>query len=470
MPEIGGVTIEVSAEVADALGGVKAVREELNEVDGDALAAAAALQQGERSLDELGEEGVEVASQLKVLEAAANDAQDSTEELGDAANSTAASMSVLGASTNAAVIDLGIFNVTITAGTLAALSLLLAALSAVTVAFIGLGAAVLSVFGAFGLLLGAGLIGNLERIQRTLQLNARAIEDAFEPLAEIFGPLIEDAILQLDELIDKIVESVGGTEQFQGALRSFGSVLMDVIPALTGLMFDIARNALPALRRVIRFFLQNGDQIFQGIVETTQKLLPRIVELSFAVAALLPELIDTGIAVADLVLPALTIAIGVLTVVLKLFNVLPDSVQTFTVGLAALVTLTNVSLIPALFRAAGALVAVGQAALTALGPVGALLAALGLLAGLSIGTIMLTRDNQGRVTQVQRNSGTRTGPSPQQVAASNVNNGIGTQLNLSVGQINASSREGGSAAARGLNEELSNINMSGNTSDTSRGP
>jgi phage-related minor tail protein len=462
MPEIGGVTIAVSAETADAQAGIRGVRDQLEDLDGDALTAAGALEQARRSTDDLSRSSLALTGSLSALSGAASRADDTIEESGDSAVRTAASFSLLGASANAAVIDLGLFNVQLTATTSLLITGVLAALTAVGTALVGVLGAIGAVAGAFGLLLGAGLVTEFDRIRGVFQRTIPLIKDALQPLGEVFGPLLVEGIKNLDELVENIVTAVGGTESFSEALRDFGSFAFDVIPDLVGVMFRIAREALPVIQDA--FDRLNAEGVFATIANTTRRLLPVLSRFGAALARVLPGLIAFGAALVEVFLPPITLAISAAAELLNVFSFFPAEVQTIIVVLGALAVAlspigSTVATIAAVLAALTAAIKIASAAVSIFNNE---------LGGLS-GVMERARDLGQALLDVIQGIASYGGTIVDIVLSPDVPNifgggDSGGKTEVNVENINAGSRSGGQAAARGVKQELQ-----GNTLDSSRG-
>jgi len=471
------LSIEIMADTASAKAGLQSVRSELNDLDGDALTAAGALEQTRRSTDDLKRSSLSLAGGLASVATAASRADDTVEEAGDSATHAAGSFTLLSGAlsgTATSFVAVGATSVQAAAG----LTLVASAMAAATAIGLGLAAVVGSIFGAFGLLLGAGLVTHMEEIQRTLGRTIPQIKAALEPLGEVFGPLLIDGIQHLDELTENIVSAVGGTAVFADTLRRFGRFALTALPTIVGFMFDIARLALPALLDGLEFLRENGPAAFGVIKEGLKDVGPELIEFGKAVAKIAPELAKVGFAIAKHILPPLTALVNTLGELLKKLNKVPGGSAIAGLVLGGIAFGGLGAAIGGAVKSIGALT---TAASGAAGALSGLSASSVLLAGkfafiggailaAAFGLFKFAEFAFGQLKLFAKDllglrEPTKTGPPTLpgqrgQVTRTDLDPTPKTEVN--VDQINASSRLEGREAARGFKEEL------GNTLDTSR--
>lgn len=157
------------------------------------------------------------------------------------------------------------------------------------------------------------------------------LKDELVPLISSFGedfvPLIEDALNAVPTLVERMLDAVGGTEDFRKALRDFGAVAMTVIPALTGFMFDLARDALPVAREFFSFLLSEGPGAMNAMFASVKQLEPELRNLLDALIEFAPVLLEFGTTAAEVVLPALTDLIRASTTFMAAINGLPGGMS-----------------------------------------------------------------------------------------------------------------------------------------------
>jgi phage-related protein len=142
------------------------------------------------------------------------------------------------------------------------------------------------------------------------ELGAQA-KDALAEFGEAFAPLIEDALDALPQLGREVLNSVGGMEEFAEALREFGQIAMEVIPAATGFMFDLARAALPIFQRFVSFLQDNGSAAMSAFGETVRELTDEGRALLDAVIEFAPTFLEFGTELLEFLVPALVRFINV---------------------------------------------------------------------------------------------------------------------------------------------------------------
>lgn len=162
------------------------------------------------------------------------------------------------------------------------------------------------------------------------------LKDELVPLITEFGkefvPLIEDALEAIPTLVRRMIDAVGGTEEFRDALRDFGTVLMEVLPALTGFMFDLARDALPVAREFFAFLQSEGPGAWDAMMESVSRLEPEWRDMLDAMIEMSPVLLEFGTNVGKVVLPALTALIRAATGFMDTVNNMPGIFRGITIS------------------------------------------------------------------------------------------------------------------------------------------
>ncbi|AFH21849.1 hypothetical protein OSG_eHP11_00010 [environmental Halophage eHP-11] len=134
---------------------------------------------------------------------------------------------------------------------------------------------------------------------------------------EQFLPLIEDAIDAFPDLVENILDATGELSAFRDALRRFGQDAFRLLPQITDRVFDLARRALPVLVDGVEFLLNNGGNIFDGILSTTREVAPLLLSLSQTFADIAPTINDVGTTVLNVVVPALEDFLGAINKLLQ---------------------------------------------------------------------------------------------------------------------------------------------------------
>lgn len=216
------------------------------------------------------------------------------------------------------------------------------------------------------------------------------LQNELVPIISSFGqrfiPLIEDALQSIPALVQSMVDSVGSTDEFAQTLREFGKIGMRVLPALTGFMFEFARDALPAFKRFTGFLLAEGPGAFRAMMASVRELRPQLMRLLGATIEFLPVLLEFGTNVATVVVPALTDLIGELTDLMRWVNGLDKGTRDLVIGVTILapVVLAAAAAIGSLVTAVSALAPAFSAAVS-IG--GTLVTIIGGLSAVTLGII-----------------------------------------------------------------------------------
>jgi phage-related minor tail protein len=334
------------------------------EITADASDFISSLEVAQESAEDLGDEATRVATKMQLLQGRIDEAGEESRELAGEATVAGLALNSLSGSSGRASLSLSSL-LTSTVGVTGALSVMTATATAAAAAVASVGAAVISLAGIGGLLLGAGLLTNLERIKSVASDVAEQVTRALAPLGRTIGPLIVDALRAIPTLIRRIVNSIGGVQQFAAALRDLGAIAMQTIPPLVGAMADFARAVLPALRRVASFIGGRGSNAFRTLERSFMRMSTALGMIAVSVIDLLPTLIKFGTTLVQLFGPTLSVVVslldGFLEAVNGLASVIPSRLMPVLGALISLIVggLIAASLTPATIAIAGVVVAVG---------------------------------------------------------------------------------------------------------------
>lgn len=135
------------------------------------------------------------------------------------------------------------------------------------------------------------------------------LKDELMPMIVAFGkqfiPLIEDAVAAIPTLAKRIGAAVGGFDAFAQALRQMGQAAMTAIPAAASALMSLAKDALPVLMDFVAWLMENGDEIFAGMVSTTKKVAPMLLNLGQAFVDAIPAINRLGTTILTVIIPAL---------------------------------------------------------------------------------------------------------------------------------------------------------------------
>lgn len=148
-----------------------------------------------------------------------------------------------------------------------------------------------------------GIMGGLQSVMEDLR---KELEPIVTEFGEAFVPLIEEAVDLLPNLVDNILEAVGGLERFAEVLGNLGSEAFEILPQIAGVISDLAYRALPPFLDALSWLQQNGARIFNGMLRVTSRLAPVMMDLLRAFGNAVPELTALGTAILQKVIPALT--------------------------------------------------------------------------------------------------------------------------------------------------------------------
>lgn len=454
--EVGDELVNLAEDAGVGQTAVDQLSDEFNE----GTSRAAVLQ---TAIEELEDAETELAVTSRILQSALDEAGDEMSEMSAKASTATAATTGLSTSVGGLNLSLRSMSGVMLLSFIPALLTLATVLAPIAALFAGLAAGAVALAGAFGAIIGSGIIAfgqqraeqNQEELAQTKRLIAqyeslrqqtgsltaaqqkrlrqlrkrkKELEDAttitgalgqvmgelreeITPLVVEFGqefiPLIRDGIEAIPRLVDNIIDSVGGTEQFREALRDFGQAMFRVLPALIGFMFDLARNALPVAREFFSFLLDNGDEAMDDIFRSINELEPEFRELLDAMIRMLPVLLRFGTNAAEVVLPALTDLINAATDFMRWVNRMDTGMQNLVISMLLLAP-AILKILPLLGRLIGSFRTLGglTGAIGGGGGLG-LAGAAGIGAGLGLGGVRALQET-GAMAAVGR-AGRQTG-------------------------------------------------------------
>lgn len=279
-----------------------------------------------RAFTEAAEESLEdVGDQMVQMSAEAQPAQAATDDLADKLNK-------LTVSAGAANVSIRGLSLALVGSFIPALVALSSVLLPLTAAVAGLLAPVASLGVLLGGLAATGAVTHMSELKQAFATAREEIMRIIEPLGEVFGPLLVDAVQALPDLVQAIVDSLGPVQQFADFLRELGGIAMEVIPAITGAMADLARDAIPNMNSAFESARSIVPAVMDAIQRATEALVPLLRELGGALADFLPDFFDFGMIAAQMVLPALTALIQALDMAVEAVMGLPPNLRRLTVA------------------------------------------------------------------------------------------------------------------------------------------
>lgn len=289
------------------------------EVTADSSDYVSAVETARASSERLGDQAIDTGTALQVLQGRADEAGDEMKGAGRSATSASARFGGLTLSTTTltgALITLGAVSTGTTAA-LAALSTTIFPLAAVVGTLVaGLG----SLVAVFGGLTAVGAVTHMKELKAAFAEAKTQIMELIQPLGEVLGPLLVDAVEALPTLVKRILDAIGPMDQFRDAMLEFGQIAMDVIPMVVGAMVDLARMALPPLQRLIKYVRGSAGGAFQGMLRVTRELAPEMLSLVDAVLGAIAPLTKLGTIILNTLLPVLTQGVRWLTDLVQAIN------------------------------------------------------------------------------------------------------------------------------------------------------
>lgn len=385
LDDVGDEMVSLQAEGHAAAEGLDAASGEMSQ----ATRMAVALQS---AIDEVGDEALSTAAQAEILQHALDSVSEEAREAALSSGAASGSFSALSVSSSGAAISVGTLSTAFTLSLIPAILTASTVLAPLVVTLGAVAAAAAALAGAFGLIIGSGilafgkqradqqqdeldrtnrLINHYESLQQTqgqltsqeedrlqqLRQKKKELEDQTSimgalggamsdlsdelvPLIVAFGdefvPLIEEGLDAIPDVVEEMLNAVGGTDEFKTALRDFGALAADILPALTGLMFDLARAALPIMRELVDFLLRNGEDALDAMQESVTELAPEFYDLLDALVDLAPDLLEFGTTVGETLIPAITGLVDAIDGLLEWFNDLDPATQDILVKILLL--------------------------------------------------------------------------------------------------------------------------------------
>jgi len=276
-----GISVSISAQTADFTAGIQSAKGRAEELS-----------------DSLGQ-----------LSRRARGAEDELGDAGRQATTTAGLFSALSLSTSGLSLSFGTLSTGITATLIPALIALSTTLVPLTLTVGGLVAGVTALGGAFGVVLGSGLLAFSERAGG-LEEVLNSLREQIKPLIVEFGqqfvPLIKDGVNALPGLVKSTLSAIGPLDDFVDALRSIGRTARTAIPAIVGRLADLARRILPAVESAAGGLAGVVPGIFDTILRTTEAVLPSLRQIGGSFVDALPAINRFGTAVIQTLAPAVS--------------------------------------------------------------------------------------------------------------------------------------------------------------------
>jgi phage-related protein len=339
MAESANVEILIEAFTDAAEASLEDVGDELNELSVEGEPAQALLDEVADELDDVttsGEaagqslDGINAKRLALSMRALASQTDRAADELDDATTSAGTATAAFGALGTATLVTSGRMR-SMSFAMVASLIPALVTLTSVLLPLVGVlgfvataGASLAAVMGGLGIV---GAVTHLDELKAALSDAREEIMRIVQPLGDVFGPLLVDAVEALPELVRRIVDSLGPLDQFADGLRDLGATAMEAIPALTGVMFDLAEQALPVVIDVLEWLMANGGEILDTMAEATATLGDELLELGRSTADLLGSMNELGLVAGEFVIPALADLFEVVADVIDDVLALDDSLR-----------------------------------------------------------------------------------------------------------------------------------------------
>lgn len=247
---------------------------------------------------------VKVSAATADFQSSMNRVEDKLEEVADESDQTSRAFGRLSTSAGIATASLQITGATaaIAAGSFGLLATTLAPLAVV---FGGIAAAAGSLGAVFA---GLGIVGvatHTQELKTALQEARAEIMEIIEPLGEVFGPLLVDAVEALPALVQNIVDSLGPLDEFRQSLVRMGNIAFELIPQITSFLFDLAETTLPLLNDALTTVQDTGPAAFNELADVFNRVFPLLVELGNLVVEALPVILELGTVVLETLIPAI---------------------------------------------------------------------------------------------------------------------------------------------------------------------
>jgi len=301
---VQGLSAEVTADASDYLATIEIAQEQTEDFGDEATRVSRKMQLLQSRVDEAGDEMTEMAGKATVAGTALN------------------SLNIPSEITGSSLLNL---STTLTGSLVPGLLAGTAAAAALSAAIVSVGAAVASLAGTFGLLLGAGFVTRMESLKETFKDVIPQIKAALAPLGQVFGPLLQTAIQSLPQLTRNIVQAIGGVSEFRRTLSQLGQQLFRILPSLVAGMVDFARVALPAMREFLSIIGDGSG--FAFIQRIFQRIGDDVGRIARATASLLPPFLKLGGILIELLAPATATFLTTLSKSAQILTVLASALR-----------------------------------------------------------------------------------------------------------------------------------------------
>ena len=358
------------------------------EVTADSSDYVSAVETARASSERLGDQAVDTAGALQILQGRADEVEDEVDSAGRSATTTSARFAGMTFSTSSLAGALTTLSIA-TAGTTTAMAALSTTLLPLSIVLGGLVAAAGSLAAVFGGLAATGAATHMEELKAAFAEAKTEIAKIIQPLGEVFGPLLVDAVEALPQLVQGIVDSLGPLDQFRDSMAQMGEFAMQVIPQVTGFMFELAESALPYLNNALSSLSSNtgeASDLISRLSKVFWTVLPLVVDLGKALIDILGPATRLGTIILTVLLPPLTKAVGILTDVVKVvtnaateFRGLPAQIAVTGAAVAALAS-TVASAIATIGGLSGVMAGIGAAVAAVTSPLAIAVAAITALA------------------------------------------------------------------------------------------
>lgn len=383
-------------EVGDEMGNLQAdghlAAEGLDAAQGEMSAATRSALILQSALDEVGDEATSTGVKAQFLQDALDEVGDQATQAAVQSQAASGAFSSLSISSQGASLSIGSLSTAFTLSLIPAVLTAATVLAPLIVMLGALAAGAVALAGAFGLIIGSGILAfgeeraaqNREELNQTQRLidqyetmretqgsltaqqedrlkqlkeKKKELEDQttatgalagvvgdlkeeLAPLIVDFGrefiPLIKEAVDGIPDLVREMLNAVGGTDAFKEALRGFGALMADVLPALVGLMFDLARAALPVLQDLAAFMRGNGQAALSEMQASVKELWPEMMNLLDALIDMAPVLLEFGTNVGEVLIPAITGLVRASTGFMETINSMDEGMQNAVISLLLL--------------------------------------------------------------------------------------------------------------------------------------
>jgi len=294
------------SEAASLSGRLQILQGRADEAGDETSALASVSRIASSTIDGLARNAGGLAANLHILQGRADEAEDEIDSAGRSAASTAGLFSSLALSTEGLALSVGSLNTVLSLSLLPTLAALSTALLPLT-ATVGTLAAAL---GGLGLGVFAGTAAaaaeHTKLLKDQLKVVASRIQDALEPLADAFLPLLVVVAKNIAEVVEETVALTGGFVDFRNAIWGVISPLFNALPGALATLFEMGRDLLPVLKDFIGYLIENAPAAFNKMRETARDVIPQLIEFGNAIIDALPSLNELGTIILNETLPALS--------------------------------------------------------------------------------------------------------------------------------------------------------------------